>query len=118
MTQEKLDRQRDVVRNERRQSHENEPYGKAELQIDGLMYPAGHPYHIPVIGTHEDLEAATAQDVKDFFATYYVPNNCTMVVAGDFEPAKVKPLVAKLFGTIPRGGSPVHRTSGPVKLDR
>ena len=72
MNQEKLDLQREVVRNERRQSYENEPYGMAELEVDGLMYPEGHPYHIPVIGSHEDLDAATVEDVKEFFATWYV----------------------------------------------
>jgi predicted Zn-dependent peptidase len=116
MTQEKLDRQRDIVRNERRQTHENRPYGKAELVLQGLMYPEGHPYHIPVIGTHEDLEAATVQDVKDFFASHYVPNNASIVIAGDFDPEKVKPLVMKLFGTLPRGNDPPHRTAAPVKL--
>jgi predicted Zn-dependent peptidase len=117
MTKEKVDKQRDVVRNELRQSYENAPYGKADLQVQELMYPVGHPYHIPVIGTHEDLEAATAQDVRDFFATFYVPNNCSLVVAGDFDPAKTKPLIAELFGTIARGGEPLHRTAGPVKVD-
>ncbi len=118
MDQEKLDKQRDVVRNERRQSYENRPYGKAELRIPELMYPPGHPYHIPVIGTHEDLEAATVTDVKDFFANYYVPNNTALVVAGDFEASKLKPLIARLFGTLPRGSDPAHRTAGAVKLDR
>lgn len=116
MTQEKLDKQRDVVRNERRQSHENRPYGKAELEIEGLMFPEGHPYHIPVIGTHEDLEAAQVQDVKDFFATHYVPNNCALAIAGDFDPAKTKELVKKLFGSIKKGAAAPHRTASPVKL--
>lgn len=116
MTTEKLDLQRDVVRNERRQSYENQPYGKAELKIYELMFPKGHPYHIPVIGTHEDLEAATVHDVKSFFATYYVPNNASMVVAGDFDPEAIKPLIAQLFGTLPRGDDVLHRTAEPVKL--
>jgi len=118
MDQEKLDKQRDVVRNERRQSYENRPYGKAELQIQEMLYPVGHPYHIPVIGTHEDLEAATVGDVKDFFATYYVPNNVGLCVAGDFDPAKIKPLIADLFGNLPRRLDPPHATAAPVKLDR
>jgi predicted Zn-dependent peptidase len=117
MTQEKLDRQRDIVRNERRQTHENRPYGKAELVLQELMYPEGHPYHIPVIGTHEDLEAATVQDVKDFFATHYVPNNASLAIAGDFDLAKTKALVTKLFGAIARGGEAPHRTAPPGKLD-
>lgn len=118
MDQEKLDKQRDVVRNERRQSYENRPYGKAELQIQEMLYPVGHPYHIPVIGTHEDLEAATVGDVKDFFATYYVPNNVSLCVAGDFDPAKIKPLIADLFGNLSRRIDPAHAKAAPVKLDR
>ncbi len=117
MDQEKLDKQRDVVRNERRQSYENRPYGKADLAIQEMMYPPGHPYHIPVIGTHEDLEAATVSDVKDFFATFYVPANVTLCVAGDFDPKRIKPLIADLFGGLSHGGTPQRRTAGPVKLD-
>ena len=82
-----------------------------------MLFPPGHPYHISVIGTHEDLEAATVADVKDFFATYYIANNASLCVAGDFDPAKIKPLVAQLFGTIPRGNEPPHKTAAPVKLD-
>ncbi len=118
MTQEKLDKQRDVVRNERRQSYENRPYGKADLRVYELMFPEGHPYHIPVIGTHEDLEAATVDDVKNFFAIYYVPSNASLVVAGDFNPDEVKPLIADLFGTLPRGSDVIHATAEPVQLDR
>lgn len=116
MDQDKLNKQRDIVRNERRQSYENQPYGKAELAMQGMIYPVGHPYHIPTIGTHEDLEAATINDVKDFFATYYVPNNATLCVAGDFDPAKTKPLIASLFGTIARGSDAPHRSAEPAKL--
>jgi len=118
MDQEKLDKQRDVVRNERRQNYENRPYGKAELQIQEMLYPVGHPYHIPVIGTHEDLEAATVGDVKDFFATHYVPNNASLCVAGDFDPAKIKPLIADLFGNLSRRIDPPHAKATPAKLDR
>src|SRR5581483_12010318 len=75
------------------------------------------PYHIPVIGTHEDLEAATVQDVKDFFATYYVPNNVTLAIAGDFDVAKTKELGKKLFGSIAKGGQAPRRTAAPVKLE-
>lgn len=117
MDQEKLDKQRDIVRNERRQSYENRPYGKAELQIQEMMFPPGHPYHIPVIGTHEDLEAATVTDVKDFFATFYVPNNVTLCVAGDFDPKAIKPLIADLFGSLPRKPEPKRSTAEAVKLD-
>lgn len=115
--QAKLDKQRDVVRNERRQGNENRPYGRAELEVQQMLFPPGHPYHLPVIGTHEDLQAATVPDVKDFFATYYVPNNASLCVAGDFDPAKIKPLIAELFGTLPRSTDPPHRTAEPLKLD-
>lgn len=117
MTQEKVDKQREVVRNERRQTSEMQPYGRADLKIGELMYPPDHPYHHTVIGSHEDLEAATLQDVKDFFARYYVPNNACLVVAGDFDPAQIKPLVEKLFGTLPRGGEPPHKRAEPVSLN-
>lgn len=102
MTQKKLDLQRDVVKNERRQNTENTPYGKAYEAINGLMFPKGHPYSTSVIGSHEDLTAASVQDVQNFFATFYVPNNASLVVAGDFDPATIKPLINKLFGTLPR----------------
>ncbi len=117
MTQEKLDKQRAVVRNERRQSYENAPYGKAELAIYELLYPKGHPYHHTVIGSHEDLEAATVDDVKGFFADYYVPSNALLVVAGDFDPSAIKPLIAEWFGTLPRGSDVMHSKAAAVKLD-
>lgn len=118
MTQEKLDKQRDVVRNERRQSIENQPYGKAELKITEIMFPAGHPYHNEVIGTHQDLEAAGLIDVTDFFANFYVPNNASLVVAGDFNSAEIKPLINELFGTLPRGAEVSHKSAAPVTLGR
>ncbi len=117
MDQKKVDLQRDVVLNELRQSYENQPYGRAELAIEQLLYPPSHPYHFPTIGTAEDLKAAVATDVKDFFATYYVPNNASLVVAGDFEPARVKPLVESLFGTLPRGAEPPRKPVPSAKLD-
>ena len=98
MTPSKLDAQRDVVRNERRQTSENEPYGKVELRLPELLWPEGHPYHHPVIGSHEDLVAASVDDVKGFFSRWYVPSNASLVVAGDFDPAVVRPLVEKYFG--------------------
>ena len=117
MTQEKLDKQRDIVRNERRQSYENRPYGKASLRVHEMMFPKHHPYHIPVIGTHEDLEAATVDDVKNFFSTYYVPNNASLVLAGDFDPAEVRPVIKDLFGSLPRGDDVLHARAEPVELD-
>lgn len=108
MTQEKLDKQRDVVRNELRQVVENAPYGKAGEAVYKLLYTPDHPYYYGVIGTHEDLEAANVTNVKDFFANFYVPNNASLVVAGDFDPAQIKPLVGQLFGTLP-AGQPIAR---------
>ncbi len=107
MTQEKLDRQRDVVRNEIRQNVENTPYGRASEAMYGLMYPQDHPYHNAVYGTHADLAAATVLDVQDFFASFYTPTNATLVVAGDFDPEPTKKLIADLFGTLPRASTPV-----------
>ena len=106
MTLDKLNAQRDVVRNERRQTSENVPYGKVHLRLPELLYPPGHPYHHPVIGSHEDLEAASVADVKEFFTRYYDPANASLVVAGDFDPKAVRPLVERWFGTIPSRGAP------------
>ncbi len=117
MTQKKLDLQREIVKNERRENYDNHPYGLAHLAVNGIMFPEGHPYHIPVIGTYEDLNAASVQEVKDFFATYYVPNNVSMVVAGDFSSKDVKPLIASLFGTMPRQNDPIHREAGSVQFE-
>jgi zinc protease len=103
MTKEKLDNQRDVVKNERRQGLENTPYGRwYKLTLENL-YPAGHPYSWPTIGSHEDLTAASLEDVTDFFKSYYTPNNLSLVIAGDFDPAEAKRLVEKYFGSIPAG---------------
>lgn len=109
MDQKKLDLQRDVVRNERRQTSENEPYGKAELRLPELMYPDGHPYHHPTIGSHEDLEAASVADVQAFFAKYYVPSNASLVVAGDVKSDEVVELAQKYFGHIAAGTAPTRR---------
>ncbi|MBI5865937.1 MAG: insulinase family protein [Planctomycetes bacterium] len=117
MTEEKLNKQRDVVRNELRQTIENRPYGKAEEYMSRLLYPPGHPYHIGVAGLHEDLQAATVTNVKDFFANFYVPNNASLVVAGDFDSKTIKPLVEQLFGALPRGGDVKQRTAAPAKLE-
>jgi zinc protease len=103
LDQTKLDTQRDVVRNERRQSIENAPYGKAEVRMAELLFPKPHPYYGAVIGSHEDLQAATLDDVRAFFRTFYVPNNATLVIDGDFDPPQAKALVEKYFGPIPRG---------------
>ncbi len=98
-----LSNQQDVVRNERRQSVENEPYGLAEETLIQSLFPAGHPYYGNVIGSHEDIQAAKLDDVKRFFRQYYAPNNASLAIVGDFEPAQMKALVQKYFGTLKRG---------------
>lgn len=103
LTQEKLDNQRDVVKNERRQSYENVPYGRWDKLLVENLHPAGHPYSWPVIGSHEDLTAATLDDVKDFFRTYYTPNNLSLAIAGDFDRDQAIKLVEKYFGPIATG---------------
>ncbi len=117
MTAEKLDRQRDIVRNEIRQNVENTPYGRAYEESFKLLFPAIHPYHKGVYGTHQDLESATVEDVRDFFSSFYVPSNCSLCVAGDFDPETIKPLIAQLFGTLPRGAVPQPVHAEPPKLD-
>lgn len=100
---ENLANQRDVVRNERRQSTENTPYGLAEEGLYHELFPKGHPYYPAVIGSHEDVESAKLEDVREFFHEYYTPNNATMAIVGDFDKEKIKGLVEKYFGTIPKG---------------
>lgn len=95
--------QREVVKNERRQNYENAPYGLVIAFIRAEVYPKEHPYHLLTIGSPEDLDAATFEDVKAFFRTNYLPNNATLVISGDIDRAKVAPLVEKWFGPIPRG---------------
>ena len=106
MTQEKLDKQRDVVLNERRESYENQPYGKIWLEMPRILYPESHPYGHPVIGSVEDIKAATLENVIDFFNTYYVPANATLVVGGDFDKANARALIEKYFGAIPKKPKP------------
>jgi len=103
ITQEKLDGQRDVVKNERRQSYDNRPYGLAYETLMKTLYPGDHPYHWPVIGWMEDLDAATLTDVRKFFATYYAPNNAALAIAGDVDTPRVIELVERYFGEIPSG---------------
>ncbi|MEX2110401.1 MAG: pitrilysin family protein [Gemmatimonadaceae bacterium] len=112
----KLDLQRDVVKNERRQSYDNVPYGRADETILAALYPKTHPYSWPVIGSMADLSAATLDDTKNFFRSYYAPNNASIAIAGDFDPVKAKQLVAKYFGSIPRGPATTKRTSVPAVI--
>ena len=103
LDQSKLDNQREVVRNERRQRYENRPYGEAYKDLMELTFPVGHPYHHSTIGSHEDLQNATLDDVKDFFKVWYGPQNASLVIAGDFDNDVAKELVETYFGPIPRG---------------
>jgi zinc protease len=106
LTQEKLDNQKLVVRNERRQSYENRPYGMTWWWLFENLYPDGHPYHIPTIGKHEDIDAASLEDVKAFFRQWYLPNNASLSISGDFDPAEAKALTSKYFGSLPAGPQP------------
>jgi zinc protease len=103
MTPARVDGQRDVVKNERRQSYENQPYGRAFLTLFELLYPKNHPYSWPTIGSMEDLSAATHEDVVAFFKTYYAPNNASLVIAGDIDINATRALVEKWFSEIPSG---------------
>ncbi len=117
MDQKKLDLQREVVKNERREGVDNSPYGRAYDAIPGLIFPRFHPYSTSVIGSMEDLDNAAVRDVTEFFDTYYVPNNASLVVAGDFDSKEIKPLIARLFGTLPRGNDIVRKPVPPVGIN-
>jgi zinc protease len=103
MSPQRVDGQRDVVKNERRQSYENRPYGMASIELDKMLWPATHPYSWPTIGYMEDLTAASYSDVVEFFKKYYAPNNASLVIAGDIDFDRTRALVEKWFGEIPRG---------------
>jgi predicted Zn-dependent peptidase len=107
-----FENQREVVKNERRQSYENAPYGMLHKFLIDAVYPSDHPYHLDTIGTPADLDGASLADVKAFFKTYYLPNNATLVIAGDFDKARTKELIEKYFGPILRGPDPAVK-SGP-----
>jgi zinc protease len=112
----KVNLQRDVVKNERRQRVDNVPYGRADETILAVLYPRSHPYSWPVIGSMADLSAASLTDVQNFFRTYYAPNNATLTIAGDFDPTAVKKLVAEYFGSIPRGPAVNRRMTVPAAV--
>ena len=113
MTQERLDNQRSVVKNEKRQNYDDAPYGKVYGEILKTLYPPDHPYSWTTIGSHEDLDHASLDDVKDFFKTYYTPSNAVLTIAGDFNPAEAKKLIEKYFASIP-AGPPVLRLASWV----
>ncbi|HSM36838.1 MAG TPA: pitrilysin family protein [Longimicrobiales bacterium] len=117
MTQEKLDNQRDVVKNERRWRVDNQPYGDWDERIQEMMYPPDHPYHHSVIGSMEDLDAASLEDVESFFRTFYAPNNAVLTICGDFDPAEARGLVDDYFGSIPAGPA-VPPIPGRTELPR
>jgi predicted Zn-dependent peptidase len=114
MTQEKLDNQRDVVKNERRLSVDNQPYGTADERMQALLWPPGHPYHHSTIGSMEDLTAASLDDVSRFFATYYAPNNAVLTVAGDFDPKAALAGIERHFGPIPANPDLPEAPAGEV----
>ena len=116
LTQEKLDNQREVVRNERRQTYEMRPYGLAFVELLAALFDPEFPYHWLPIGSHEDLQAATLDDVKDFFKRYYGPENAVLAVAGDVEAGRVKVLAEKWFGPLPGKAPPIHQKPEPVPL--
>jgi zinc protease len=116
LTDAKLANQQDVVRNERRQRYEISPYGMVWVWLFENLYPEGHPYNIPTIGKHEDIENANMDDVHAFFKKWYAPNNASLVIAGDFDPAQAKELVAQYFGELPRGEDVSSITDAPAEL--
>jgi zinc protease len=113
MDQEKLDLQREVVKNERRERYENAPYGRAYETLMAALFPATHPYHWTTIGSMTDLTAASLADVREFFRTYYAPNNATLVIAGDFPRDSAVTWVTRYFGGIPRGPEMPPRPTVP-----
>jgi predicted Zn-dependent peptidase len=118
LNQAKLDNQREVVKNERRQGVDNQPYGVWSERMLARMFPADHPYHHGVLGSMEDLTNASLEDVRTFFRTYYVPNNATLAIAGDIDLADAQAKVRRYFGEIPRGADPppVRNTALPPRV--
>jgi zinc protease len=116
MSQEKLDNQRDVVKNERRQRVDNQPYGSAFERIGEIIYPENHPYHWSIIGSMADLSAASMEDVKSFFKTYYVPNNAVLVLAGDFDEKQARGWIEKYFGGMAKGADIKRPSPAPAQL--
>ncbi|MDR2586003.1 MAG: insulinase family protein [Prevotellaceae bacterium] len=118
VTQGGLEREIDIVSNEKRQNYDTQPYGQSSIIIAKELYPEGHPYSWTTIGEIDDLRNATIDDVKEFYAAYYVPNNATLVLAGDFDRELAKELIQKYFGEIPRGNDVPKPTPLPVQLDQ
>ncbi|MGE5350347.1 MAG: M16 family metallopeptidase [Actinomycetota bacterium] len=116
ITQQAFAIQQNVVQNEKRQSYDNRPYGHSSTVMGKALFPEGHPYSWTTIGEMQDLFNATVEDVKEFHAKYYIPNNATLSIAGDFDPAEVKALVQKYFGEIPSGAEVEKLSPMPVTL--
>jgi|GEM_PF-11652 Predicted Zn-dependent peptidases len=116
VTQGGLEREIDIVSNEKRQNYDTQPYGQSSVIVAQELYPKGHPYSWTTIGEIDDLRGATIEDVKKFYGTYYVPGNATMVLAGDFDIAQAKELIQKYFGEIDKGIVPPRPVAQPVKL--
>jgi predicted Zn-dependent peptidase len=115
MTEEKLENQQEVVKNERKERYDNQPYGDWDERMLALVYPPSHPYHHSVIGSMEDIGAATLGDVGEFFQTFYVPNNAVLTLAGDFDETSALELTQRYFGEIP-AGAPVPSLPGVVDI--
>ena len=109
LDQASLSNQQAVVRNERRENYDDAAYGLADEELYHRLFPAGHPYHADIIGSHADIQAARLDDVRAFFRQYYVPNNASLVIVGDIDVARTKELVAKYFATVPRGADVPRR---------
>lgn len=120
LDQANLSNQQDVVRNERRQSYENAPYGIAQETVFHELFPKEHPYYPMVIGSHADIQAAKLEDVRNFFKLYYAPNNASLAIVGDFDPAQARELVEKYFGPLKRGTDvpPVKVVTPPITAER
>ena len=110
--------QRDIVQNERRQSYDNRPYGRAPEILTAALYPSANPYSWPTVGYMADLQQATVEDVKDFFRRYYAPSNATLAIVGDFNPAEAKQWIAKYFGDLPRGRTITRPNVKPAAITR
>ena len=115
-----LSNQQDVVRNERRQSIENRPYGIVEEALYHQLFPKTHPYYASVMGSHADIQSAKLGDIRDFFKTYYRPNNASLVIAGDIDKVQARALVSKYFGSFLRGPAiaPLQVVTPPIASER
>src|ERR1700726_1288315 len=120
LDQASLTNQQDVVRNERRQSIENTPYGIVEEGVFHLLFPKSHPYHADVMGSHADIQAAKLEDVRNFFKLYYAPNNASLAIVGDFDPTQAKQLVEKYFGPLKHGPQvpKIAAVTPPITVER